>query len=85
MNSQDFGIVELSTRVYRRFLRLYPAEHRDEYGWLMSQLFRDKAYDALRREGHAGIILYNLAALLDLILSAIQERREKGFTVAFQF
>lgn len=75
-------VVEFSVRVYQALLWLYPAEHRDEYGWLMVQLFRDKAYDAIRRAGAVGVLGYWLVALLDLIYSIVEERREEGIAMS---
>jgi hypothetical protein len=51
----------------------------------MVQLFRDTAYEAYQADGDAGIILHWLAELLDLVISVINERREKGFTMSFHF
>lgn len=76
-------LIENSVRFYRMLLWMYPKEHREEYGWLMVQLFHDKARDAYSQDGDAGIVLHWMAVLLDLAISVIQERREKGFTMSF--
>lgn len=76
---QQSSTIELSVRVYCALLRLYPTKHRQEYGWLMAQAFRDKAYAVYRGEGGAGMVLYWLGCLLDLVVSVIQERREKEY------
>lgn len=83
MSVRQSPIVENSVRVYQILLYLYPKEHRDEYGWLMVQFFRDKAYEAYSQDGDAGIILHWLATLLDLFISVVNERREKGFSMSF--
>lgn len=83
MSVRQSPLLENSVRVYQVLLYLYPKEHRDEYGWLMVQFFRDKAYDAYIQDGDAGIILHWLASLLDLFISVVNERREKGFTMSF--
>lgn len=82
MHPLQSEVVEFSVRIYRMFLWLYPTEHRDDYGWLMVQLFRDRAYDAMRRGGAAGILIYWLASLLDLIRSVVEERREERITMS---
>ncbi|MEW6212014.1 MAG: hypothetical protein AB1631_26900 [Acidobacteriota bacterium] len=52
----------LSERIYKRLLRLYPAEFRDEYGPLMVQLFRDRRRDE-KRIVHLWIdVVFDLAA-----------------------
>lgn len=83
MSIRQSPLVENSVRVYQVLLYMYPKEHRDEYGWLMMQFFRDKAYDAYSQDGDAGIILHWLATLLDLFISVVNERREKGFSMSF--
>ncbi len=78
-------IVEISVRVYRALLWLYPAEHREEYGWLMAQVFRDKANTVYAKEGDAGMIVYWFSSLFDLIVSVIQERKASRFNLSFQW
>lgn len=85
MRDRISPFIENSVKLYGALLYLYPADHREEYGWLMVQLFRDKAYDAYKQDGDVGIILHWLATLLDLIISVLNERREKGFTMSFNF
>jgi hypothetical protein len=38
-------IVMFAERGYRVLLRLYPADHRAEYGHWMAQAFRDQCYE----------------------------------------
>jgi len=78
-------LIEASAKVYRSLFWLYPADHRKEYGWLMVQLYADQARDTYQRDGDVGMMLYWLKTILDLFISVIQERREKGFTVSFEF
>jgi len=60
-------------KVYGAFLRLYPREHRDAYGGLMRQLFRDQWQDSLRRGDGGGPARLAMATLADLIRSAFSE------------
>lgn len=82
MKSSHSFTVEISVQLYRALLWLYPAHHREEYGWLMAQSFRDRACDAIRRDGVVGILSCWLGTLFDLVVSAIQERREKRLIVS---
>jgi hypothetical protein len=77
MNRQPSKFVDLLTGVYRRLLWLYPAQYREEYGWLQVQLFRDKAYDTYSRCGIAGVALYWIKALADLSVSVMRERNDR--------
>jgi len=77
MHRQPSKFVEVLAGVYRSLLWLYPAQHREEYGWLLVQLFRDKAYDTYSRSGYAGIIIYWIKTLLDLSISVMRERNER--------
>jgi hypothetical protein len=65
--------VERMARMYRRFLWLYPAEHRRDYGGLMMQLFRDQCREALREQGAPRLFAVGWRALTDLIFSSIHE------------
>jgi hypothetical protein len=62
--------VELSARVYRVLLGVFPRAFRREFGADMEQLFRDLALQALRDGGVAGLVRLWLAALFDLTVSA---------------
>ena len=83
MRTSTSFLVEWSAKLYRLLVGLYPKEYRDEYGWLMVQLFRDKAYDAYQSAGGVGVIWHWLVALLDLIVSVVNEHRAKGINVSF--
>ena len=61
----------LSERVYRRLLVVYPREHREEYGELMVQLFRDR----MHRDG-GGLIVW-VQMTFDLVGSAFKEHKEE--------
>ena len=65
--------VERMARMYRRFLWLYPADHRRDYGGLMMQLFRDQCREALREPGASRLFAVGWRALIDLIFSSIHE------------
>ena len=64
----------VSERVYRRLLAVYPKEHRQEYGELMVQLFRDR----MRRDG-GGFRKMTVwtQMILDLTVSAFKEHKEE--------
>ncbi|GGK34475.1 hypothetical protein GCM10008955_30620 [Deinococcus malanensis] len=64
--------VEKSVAAYRFLMRLYPAEHRAEYGPHMLQVFQDCCRDAYRRRQEKGIQDLWLGTLLDLVKSAGQ-------------
>ncbi len=62
----------LSERVYRRLLVVYPKEHRQEYGELMVQMFRDR----MRRDGDGfqGLIVW-IQLIFDLVVAAFKEHK----------
>lgn len=64
---------EVSTRLYRLLLRLYPANFQRAYGDLMAQAFRDRLRDA-QRDGVIAAGLYWLHALFDVMVNALGER-----------
>ena len=57
----------LGARVYRRLLRLYPREFRDEYGAEMARLYQDRARDE-------GVVSLWLAVLADVFRSVPREQ-----------
>ena len=59
----DPRALALAVRLYRAALRLYPRAHREEYGALMEQLFRDQCRDALRTGRLGGLALSTLGDL----------------------
>ena len=63
----------LSERLYRALLWIYPKEHRQEYGELMVQLFRDR----MRYDGRdfGGLVVW-MQTLSDLAVSAFDEHRK---------
>lgn len=67
--------LSLSIQVYRKLLLLYPAEHRQTYGTLMVQVFRDSCRDACRQEGAGGLARVWIRTLLDAIPSLMVEYR----------
>jgi hypothetical protein len=72
----------VSERAYRALLVLYPAEFRDEYGKHMAQVFRDSCRDVYRHGGAEALLQWWLAALLDLVLTVISERRKVNLTMS---
>ncbi len=68
--------IAFSERVYRVLLHLYPADYRQEYGGLMTQLFRDVCHERLRRQGWAGVALWWCRTCFDLGLTVIEQRRK---------
>lgn len=63
-----------SERVYRRLLVVYPKEHREEYGELMVQLFRDR----MRRDGDGfRVPIVWMQMIFDLAGAAFKEHKER--------
>jgi len=62
-----------ATRIYEALLRLYPRNHRREYGPLMAQLFRDQ-YRAAGRGVGGRPLGWWLRILADLFRSAFREQ-----------
>lgn len=69
-------LLDLSDRLYRVLLILYPASYRQEYGPLMAQAFRDLARCACTREGRLGLVVLWLWTLVDLAKTAPGEHWE---------
>lgn len=76
------AIVTLSTRIYTTLLILYPAAWRSAYGAHMVQVFQDVCRDSYRRQGIAGIVFWWCSTLPDLILTAIEQRKEGKLTMS---
>ncbi len=72
MNSERW--IDLSRRVYARLLKLYPQDHRVEYGPEMLQAFTDQCREAWRVGGGGGLIALWLRSLVDLVISATREQ-----------
>lgn len=66
-------IVQRAVKVYTGLLRLYPREHRHEYGEWMAQLFRDQCTDAYAQRCALGLLTLWLRTLWDLGITAFQE------------
>lgn len=75
-------LLNLSDRVYRALLILYPADFRREYGRHMAQVFRDSCRDVYRQSGAGAMARWWLATLLDLFLTAITERRKANLIMS---
>ena len=76
------NVVNLSFYFYRLLLRLYPAEHREAYGPLMAQVFRDQCRDAYRSNGRYGVFCAWFPLMLDLVITLVQEHRQKGIPMS---
>jgi len=69
-------ILAISDAIYRKLLRLYPRAHREEYGALMAQLFRDQYRDAYREGRVPGILSLWRRTLRDLAKNSLLEQIE---------
>ena len=65
--------VERMVRMYRRFLRLYPAEHRRDYGGFDGAVVSRPVPRCLRVHGRSPLLAVGWNALTDLIFSNIHE------------
>jgi len=74
-NSKQQGVVRLATAVYRALLVVYPVEFWRAYGPQMVQVFRDRCRDVRRQRGTRALLALWLGALVDLIVTALAERR----------
>lgn len=72
-------LIVVSERLYCALLIFYPAAHRREYGVLMVQVFQDVTRETYHRQGAAGMLLWWCTTLLDLTLTAFEERRKVRF------
>ncbi|MBN2001918.1 MAG: hypothetical protein JXA21_01070 [Anaerolineae bacterium] len=63
----------IATRLYTGLLRLYPRAHRQEYGPLMAQLFRDQCREIYARRRPWGMLWLWLRTLWDLCVTVVQE------------
>ena len=66
--------LQLSDRIYRKFLVAYSTEYRQEYGDEMAQVFRDLCLEVYRERGGAGLIGLWAATIFDLLKTATEER-----------
>jgi hypothetical protein len=71
MNSNRW--IDSSRRAYARLLRLYPREHRQEYGPAMLQLFGDQCRAAQSAHGGWGLLGIWLRTMADLTVSVVRE------------
>jgi hypothetical protein len=72
------GELLVSERLYRALLYLYPKQFRAAYGQHMRLTFRDACRAAYRRNGAGGLLALWLPTLLDLFISALEERARQG-------
>jgi hypothetical protein len=66
--------IQYAERVYNAMLSLYPVRFRIRFGPEMAQLFRDCCHDALEKGEVAVLVAFWVAAVRDLLLSAVLER-----------
>ncbi len=66
--------VQISVRIYRLLLRLYPRSFRREFGSEMRRLFEEIAGDAVERRGWIGLALMWSRILLDTASAVPRER-----------
>jgi capsular polysaccharide biosynthesis protein len=66
-------VVNFSNKLYRRLLCLYPAKHRQEYGTLMAQLFRDQCDEAYRDDAGIGLMKLWCRISLDIAKTTVTE------------
>jgi hypothetical protein len=69
-------------RIYRRLLRVYPADFRRDYAEPMAQLFADQLRDSRAAGTMAGPLGLWIRTLLDLATSSISQHLERDRTVA---
>jgi hypothetical protein len=77
MIHESNAVINLSVRLYRLLLWLYPAAHRCEYGPLMTQVFRDQCRTAYRDTGAIGVVGMWLPLMGDLAITLVEEHRQK--------
>jgi hypothetical protein len=65
--------IELSKRLYRLLLCLYPKAYRATYEMEMLHVFADQCRDAYKQRGPLGILLLWPHVLIDLVVTAITE------------
>jgi len=64
----------LSERLFRLVLRLYPVQHRDDYGDAMAQHFRDMCREAYDRQGRRGLVKTWIKGVIDTLRNAPVEQ-----------
>ena len=69
-------------RIYRRLLRVYPADFRRDYAEPMAQLFADQLRDTRVEGAPAGTLRLWVRTLLDIFTSAASQHLERDRTVA---
>jgi hypothetical protein len=69
-------MITLFSRAYAALLILYPATYRKEYGQQMVQVFQDIARDSYQHRGVMGMVYWWCETVLDLIFTAIEQRKE---------
>jgi len=67
--------LQYAERVYNVLLWLYPVRFRVRFAPEMTQLFRDCCHDALEKGEAAILAAFLVAALRDLLVSIVRERR----------
>jgi hypothetical protein len=80
--SQQPTVITFSAQMYSALLILYPAHYREIYGEQMVQVFQEVARDSYRHQGVVGMAFWWFATALDLIFTAIEQRKEGKATMS---
>ncbi len=67
-------VFAISQKIYTCLLVAYPRAHREAYGAVMAQLFRDQSRDAWNESGNWGLAILWLRILPDLARTSLVER-----------
>jgi hypothetical protein len=67
-------VFRVSVRCYEASVRFYPPEFRQEFAEELHQFFRQRCSDAAKSGRRAGLLRVSLAAIPDIIMTAIRER-----------
>lgn len=76
----------LAGRLFRKFLRMFPIEFREEFGGEMEEVFQEQLRDAERRKRPRGLLKIWVETIADLFKMAPREhlsvlRRDAGYAV----
>ncbi len=66
-------LLNLSSRVFRKLLKIYPSSHHDRFKEEMIQDFRDLSKEVLETHGRAKFVVLWIQVGLDLIKTALEE------------
>jgi hypothetical protein len=66
--------LQLSDRLYRKFLVAYSSEYWEKFGDEMAQVFRDLCLEVYRERGAAGLVRLWGSTMFDLLKTAVEDR-----------